>query len=84
MNYEKLSNDKIDELVTIAVIQQTFKGVKSVKRDGHQGYVWVEVHGFSSEPIYDYCTRPADWAKLMKDNKISLNWWKDREVENCY
>jgi hypothetical protein len=77
MNYEEMSDDKINELVTIAVIKQTFKDVKSVKRDGSQGYVWVEVHGFSSEPIYEYCTRAADWGKLMQDNKISIKTMPD-------
>lgn len=84
MNYYEMSDDKINELTTIAVIKQTFKNVKSVERDGHMNYVWVEVAGFSSQPILDYCNNPADWGKLMQDNKISLIWWHDDSIEDSY
>jgi len=65
MNYEEMSNDKINELVTIAVIKQTHKNIKAVESDVNQGCVWVETVGFSSWPILDYCNNPADWANLI-------------------
>lgn len=83
MNYEEMSDYEINCLVVGFVNPECVKFFRDVpNKPSASGYNKRGIH----LAIADYCNNPADWGKLMEDNKISTTWWPDEEGgnESCW
>jgi len=88
MNYETMSDFEINVQVAAAFMPECNYShtVNELKNGEAEFWCANQIGETVNAGKYDFCNNPADWGKLMHDNKISCSWYIDEEGgnEDCW